>query len=396
MEILEKTDTLTRVRVNGREILLVGTAHVSHESVDQVRSVIASEEPERVCVELDERRFKSLREKSRYEDLDIYKIIKTGQGLFFLANLAMSAFQKKIGAGLDIKPGEDMRQAVETAIEHNIPYTLADRDIQVTLKRAWKLSSIGEKAKMVNSLIGSIVTKEKVSEEEIENLKKTNALDKMMNEMAEYLPSAKSAIIDERDLYLATKIYECKESRVLAVLGAGHVPGILRHFEAFEKAGKAENLASISDVPPKTRASKILPWLVPALFAAIVIIGFCRAGWDKSSDMLLTWVLVNGSLSALGSLLALAHPVTILVSFVAAPLTSLNPTIGVGIFAALVESVFRKPRVRDFENLSDDIMSFKGFFRNRITHILIVLFLSSVGSAIGTIIVFPYLLALLK
>ena len=236
MEILEKTDTLTRVKVDGRQITLVGTAHVSHESVEQVKSVIASEMPERVCVELDERRFKSLREKSRYEDLDIYKIIKTGQGFFFLANLAMSAFQKKIGANLDIKPGEDMRQAVETAIENNIPYTLADRDIQVTLKRAWKLSSAMEKAKMANALIGSIVTKEEVSEEEIEDLKKTNALDQMMQEMAEYLPSAKSAIIDERDLYLASKIYECRESKVLAVLGAGHVPGILRHFEAFEKA----------------------------------------------------------------------------------------------------------------------------------------------------------------
>ncbi|MBR4796453.1 MAG: TraB/GumN family protein, partial [Spirochaetia bacterium] len=358
--------------------------------------VIAAEMPERVCVELDERRFKSLREKSRYEDLDIYKIIKTGQGFFFLANLAMSAFQKKIGANLDIKPGEDMRQAVETAIENNIPYTLADRDIQVTLKRAWKLSSAMEKAKMANALIGSIVTKEEVSEEEIEDLKKTNALDQMMQEMAEYLPSAKSAIIDERDLYLASKIYECRESRVLAVLGAGHVPGILRHFEAFEKAGNAPDLNPISSVPPKTKAAKIIPWCVPALFAAIVIAGFFRAGWDKSSDMLLSWILVNGCLAALGALLALAHPLTILISFVGAPITSLNPTIGVGMLAGIVEAVLRKPRVKDFEDLSDDIMTFKGFFRNRITHILIVLLLSSVGSAIGTIIVFPYLLALLK
>ncbi len=396
MEILEKTDTLTRVKVDGREITLVGTAHVSHESVEQVKSVIQSEMPDRVCVELDERRFKSLREKSRYEDLDIYKIIKTGQGFFFLANLAMSAFQKKIGANLDIKPGEDMRQAVETAIENNIPYTLADRDIQVTLKRAWKLSSVGEKAKMVNSLIGSIVTKEEVSEEEIENLKKTNAMDKMMQEMAEYLPSAKGAIIDERDLYLATKIYECSENKVLAVLGAGHVPGILRHFEAFEKAGNTPALDPISNVPPKTRAAKIIPWTIPALFAAIVIAGFFRAGWDKSADMLVTWILVNGVLAALGALLALAHPLTILVSFVGAPITSLNPTIGVGMLAGIVEAVLRKPRVKDFEDLSDDIMTFKGFFRNRITHILIVLLLSSVGSAIGTIIVFPYLLALLK
>ncbi len=183
---------------------------------------------------------------------------------------------------------------------------------------------------------------------------------------------------------------------MLAVLGAGHVPGILRHFEAFEKAGHQADLSTISVVPPKTTAAKILPWCVPALFAAIVIAGFFRAGWDKSSDMLITWILVNGCLAALGALLALAHPLTILASFVGAPITSLNPTIGVGMLAGIVEAVLRKPKVKDFENLSDDIMSFKGFFRNRITHILIVLLLSSVGSAIGTIIVFPYLLALLK
>ena len=396
MEILEKTDTLTRVKVDGREIILVGTAHVSHESVEQVKSVISDEMPDRVCVELDEARFKNLREKDRYEDLDIYKILRTGQGFFFLANLAMAAFQKRIGANLDIKPGEDMRQAVETAIENNIPYTLADRDIQVSLKRAWKLSGAKEKAKLVFSLFGSVVAKEEVSVEEVESLKKTSAMEQLMQELADYLPSAKSAIIDERDLYLATKIYECSEEKVLAVLGAGHVPGILRHFEAFEKEGKTPDLAPILTVPPKTRAAKIIPWTIPALFAAIVIAGFFRAGWDKSADMLITWILVNGILAALGALLALAHPLTILVSFVGAPITSLNPTIGVGMVAGIVEAVLRKPRVKDFENLSDDIITFKGFFSNRISHILIVLLLSSVGSAIGTIIVFPYLLALLK
>jgi len=396
VEILERTDTLTRVIVDNREILLVGTAHVSRESVEEVKSTIAAELPDRVCVELDERRFKTLREGSNFQNLDIYKVIRTGQGFFLLANLAMSAFQKRIGANLDVKPGEDMRQAVETAIASNIPYTLADRDIQTTLKRAWKLSSFTEKAKMINSLAGSIFCKEDVSESDIEDLKKHSALDGMMKELAEYLPSAKTAIIDERDLYLATKIYECKENRVLAVLGAGHVPGILRWFEKFEKAGYIDDISKINAVPPKTKTAKILPWAIPALFAAIVAIGFCRAGWDKSSDMLVSWILVNGSLAALVALIALAHPITILASFVAAPITSLNPTIGVGMVSGILEAIFRKPKVVDFENLSNDIMSLKGFFKNRITHVLIVFFLSSVGSAIGTIVVFPYLLALLK
>ncbi|MCQ2603922.1 MAG: TraB/GumN family protein [Spirochaetia bacterium] len=396
MEILERSDTLTRVLVDGRQIILVGTAHVSKESVEEVCSRIESEQPKRVCVELDERRFRSLKEGAKWENLNIFKVLKTGQGFFLLANLAMSAFQKRIGASLDTKPGMEMAGAIEKAESAGIPVSLVDRDIQVTLKRAWKLSSGGEKIKMMNTLVGSIFSTEEVSAEEIEELKKKGAMEDLMQEMAENLPSAKTAIIDERDRYLATKIYECTEEKVLAVLGAGHVPGILRYFEAFERAGKTESLDSISVVPPKSTAGKVLPWLVPALFAAIVITGFFRAGWDRSVSMLVSWILVNGSLAALGALIAMAHPLTILVSFVAAPITSLNPTIGVGMFSGIVEAAMRKPRVKDCENLADDIMSVKGFFRNRITHILLVFFFASLGSVIGTIIVFPYLLALLK
>lgn len=396
MEILEKQDTLTRVRIGAREILLIGTAHVSRESVEEVKNIIRDEEPGRVCVELDIRRYKTLKEGSSWENLDIYKIIKTGQGFFFLANLAMSAFQKKIGAALDVKPGEEMKIALETAVENNIPFTLADRDIQITLKRAWKRSGFLEKIKMLSSLISSVFTKEKISEKEVEELKKRSALEDMMHELAGYLPSAKSAIIDERDQYLAAEIFKCKEEKVLAVLGAGHIPGILRYFEIFEKEGSAPDLSPLETLPPKSLLGKIVPWLIPALFVAIVAAGFFRSGLDKSVSMLTSWIVVNGTLASLGSLIALAHPVTIIASFVAAPITSVNPTIGVGIVTGILESILRKPRVSDFMGLSDDILSVKGFFRNRITHIFLVFFLSSVGSSIGTIIVFPCLLALLK
>ena len=396
MEIIERTDTVTRVRCGEREITLLGTAHVSRESVEEVRSFIENEKPDRVCVELDERRLKSMSEGSNWENLDIYKIIKTGQTFFFLANLAMSAFQKKIGANLDIKPGEDMRQAVEISKANNIPFTLADRDIQTTLKRAWKLSSVSEKSRMINSLAGSVFSKEDVSEEEIEQLKKRSALEDMMQEMAEYLPSAKTAIIDERDCYLASRIYACTERRIVAVLGAGHIPGILRHFEKFEAEGKIADVSAIDSVPPKSKAAKVIPWLIPVLFAAIIVTGFFHAGTEKSTDLLIHWFVVKGALASLGALVALAHPLTILAAFFAAPLTSLNPTIGVGMISGILEAVLRKPKVKDFQSLADDIMTVKGFFKNGITHILIVCLMTSIGGVVGTIIVFPWLLALLQ
>ncbi len=396
MLVVENSDTVTRIKEDDREIVLIGTAHVSKDSVEEVVSIIKEEAPDHVCVEIDAGRYNSMKAEKKWENLDIFKVIKKGQGFLMLANLALSSFQKKIGEGLDVKPGEEMKAAIKTAEENDIPFSFSDRDIQVTLKRAWAKSGFWGKNKMLASLIGSVFSREKVSGEDIEKMKDRSALDDMMNELSDYLPSVKEVLIDERDRYLATNIFTANGKKIVAVVGAGHVPGMIKWFEKLSDGNESFDLKDIIEIPPRSTFSKILPWLIPALVIGLIGTGFFKSGWDRSLSMLLGWVIVNGTFSAAGALIAFAHPLTIVLAFLAAPITSMNPTIGVGMFTGLLEAVLRKPRVIDLENLGDDIMSIKGFFKNRVTHILVVFFFSSVGSAIGTFIALPYLTSLLS
>ena len=383
--------THTNVTVGSREFVLVGTAHISSQSVEDVRAAVDEYQPDRVCVEIDASRYKQLKDGSSWKNLDIYKIIRQRKGFLLLGNLALSSFQKRMGVDLGSKPGEEMRAAIEIAEEREIPYALCDREIQTTLRRAWAKSSFWGKMKMLAALLSSVVTKEKLSEAEIEDLKEQNALEGMLQELADYLPSAKEVLIDERDRYLATKIFENPGERVVAVVGAGHVPGIVRWLERLQQGDAPESLEDIEEIPPKGFLSRVIPWLIPAAVVGLIAWGFVDAGWQGGLERLLRWILVNGTLSALGALAALAHPVTIVLSFLAAPFTSMNPTVGVGLVTGLIEAVVRKPRVSDMESLQDDIVSLRGFYRNRVTRILLVFFLSSIGSAIGTFVAFPLL-----
>ncbi|MCF7928425.1 MAG: TraB/GumN family protein [Spirochaetales bacterium] len=389
------SDSETRVQLQDREIILLGTAHVSRESVDEAVRLIEEEEPGRVCVEIDESRLKSLTEENSWSKLNVYQVIKEGKGFLILANLVLSSFQRRLGSGLDVKPGEEMMQAYRAATERGVPVTLSDREIHVTLKRAWSKTRFWGKLKLLSALLGSIFQKEELTAEDIEELKKQNALENMMGELAAFLPSIKEVLIDERDRYLATSIFQQQEDKILAVVGAGHVPGIVSWLERLDRGEVQPDVADIREVPPKKKLSRILPWLIPAVVAGLFAYGFFRAGWQMGISMFGMWVLVNGSLSAVGALAALAHPLTILVTFASAPFTSLNPTIGVGFVSGLLEAVLRKPRVSDLEHLQDDISSFRGFFRNRFTHVLLVFFFASIGSAVGTFLAFPFILRLL-
>ncbi|TFG63949.1 MAG: TraB/GumN family protein [Spirochaetales bacterium] len=389
------SDTISRVRLGDREIILVGTAHISRQSVEEVDAIIRQEMPERVCVEIDQGRYKSMTEGQNWSSLKIGDIIRQRKGFLLLANLILSSFQRRMGLNLGTKPGEEMMKAVQTAQELDIPFSFSDREVQVTLRRAWGKSSFWNKNKLLAALLGSVFTKEKLTEEEMERLKNRNALEGMLEELAHVMPSVKEVLIDERDRFLATNIFNTSEKKVVAVIGAGHAPGIVRWLNDLHE-GKVENdLEDISAAPPPKKITKITPWIIPLIVVGVLALGFFRSGWREALSMLWMWVLVNGTLSALGSLIALAHPVTILAAFVAAPITSLNPAIGVGIVTGLVEAYFRKPRVIDFENLQDDISSFRGFYRNRFTRILLVFFLSTIGSAIGTFIGIPFITSLL-
>lgn len=383
------------VELKDRRIILVGTAHISTESVKNVEEVILEERPEHVCVEIDASRYGALTQKNSWESLRIDQVLKQKKGFLLLANLSLSSFQKRLGLDMGITPGEEMKRAIEIAQREGISYSFSDREVHVTLRRAWVKSSFWGKNKMLAALLSSVFTKEKISQEEVERLKNKDMLADMMEELASFLPSVKEVLIDERDRYLATRIFKRPESRIVAVVGAGHIEGIKKWLKKLEEGSVKEDVSDIERIPPPSIFSKLLPWLIPIAVIGLIITGFFISGWEEAVNMLWKWILVNGTLSALGSLIALAHPLTILLSFVAAPITSMNPTIGVGIVTGLVEWYLRKPRVKDFENLTQDLITVKGFYRNRITHVLVVFFLSSLGSAVGTFIGIPYLTTLL-
>ncbi len=393
---MKESDTITRISLGDREVILVGTAHISQGSIDEVKKVIEEEKPDHVCVEIDASRYKSMTEGQNWENMKIDKVLKEGKGFLLLANLVLTSFQRKMGKNLGTTPGEEMKAAIEVSKEAGIPFSFSDREIQVTLSRAWSKSSFWNKNKMLATMISSIFSKEELSEEEIEKLKEKSALQDMMEEMAKYLPSVKEVLIDERDQYLATNIFKAEGRKVVAVIGAGHANGIVKWLNDIYENKVPKDLSQISQVPKPSKIRKYIPWLIPFLIAGLMGLGLYKYGWDKGLEMFIYWFMANGILAGLGALIALAHPLTIILSFLAAPFTSLNPTIGVGIVSGLFEGYIRRPRVSDFENLPEDILTIKGFFKNRFTHALVVFFLSSIGSSIGTFIAFPFLINLVR
>lgn len=395
MKVENISDTINRISLDNREILLIGTAHVSHESVDEVKQKIEEENPGRVCIEIDEGRYQSIIDEESWKKLDIHQALKQKKGFLMIASLILGSFQKKIGADIGIRPGEEMKIAAEAAVAKGIPFSFSDRPIQITLQRAWAKSNLWNKMKLLSSLIASAFTTEKVDKSDIEELKNSNALQGMMEELADYLPSVKEVLIDERDRYLATSIFDTKEEKIVAVVGAGHGPGILRWLEKLNNKEVSTDISDISVVPPKRAYEKAIPWIIPVVIVGIIAAGFFKSGVTVGLKMILVWILANGIPSALGAIIAAAHPFTILISFVAAPITSMNPTIGVGFVSGLLESTFRKPRIKDLENLQDDAASVKGWYKNRVLRILLVFLLSSLGSAIGTWWAIPHLSILL-
>ncbi len=384
MVVKNVKDTINRIVFDDREIILIGTAHVSHESVDEVKQVIDDENPDRVCIEIDEGRYNSIIDSESWKKMDIHQVIKQKKGFLMMASLILGSFQKKIGADIGIKPGEEMKIAAEVAKDKGIPFSFSDRPVQITLQRAWAKSNLWNKMKLLASLIASAFSSESVDKKEIEELKNSNALQGMMEELANYLPSVKEVLIDERDRFLATEIFNTTEKKVVAVVGAGHGPGILSWMEKLEKGDVSRDISDISVVPPKKRYQKMIPWIIPVAIAGFITYGFINSGVEVGLEMIKVWILANGILAAIGSIIALAHPLTIIISFIAAPLTSLNPMVAAGFVSSFFESIFRKPRVKDLENLQNDSGSLKGWYRNRVIRILMVMFLSSVGSMFGT------------
>lgn len=385
----DNSKTVHHLEYDDKQVILVGTAHVSRESAQQVRQVIQEENPDTVCVELCQSRYQSIRQKERWQETDIIKIIREKKSFLLLSNLLLASFQKRIAKKLDVKPGQEMITAIETADEMDAEIHLADRDIRTTLSRTWRAMGLWSKIKLLFQLMLSLGEVEEIKEEDIEKMKNEDVLETLLAEVGKALPVLKDILIDERDQYLAKKIRTAPGQKIVAVVGAGHVPGIKKYWN------KDIDIRALEQLPPKSHTAGVLKWLIPGAIMAMFIAGFFYGGAKAGQDMIVWWIAANGILAGIGAIIALAHPVTIVTSMLAAPLTSLNPMIAAGWVAGLVEAFSRKPKVKDLEKLPEDILSVRGFWRNKVTRILLVVVFTNLGSSIGTFVAFPVIVKLL-
>jgi pheromone shutdown-related protein TraB len=389
MQTLDNSNMIHRLEHGGKEILLVGTAHVSRESTQLVKEIIQAENPETVCVELCQSRYQSIRQKERWQETDIVKVIREKKSFLLLSNLMLASFQKRIAKKFDINPGEEMIQAIDSADAIGAEIHLADRDIRTTLSRTWRALGLWGKMKLMFQLVLSLGEVEDIKEEDIERMKEQDVLETLLAEVGKTLPVLKTILIDERDQYLAEKIRNAPGNKIIAVVGAGHVPGIKRNWN------QDVHLEALEQLPPKSRIAGILKWFIPATIMILFLAGFLYGGKEAGRDMIVWWIAANAILAGVGAIIALAHPVTIIASMLAAPLTSLNPMIAAGWVSGLVEAFSRKPKVKDLQSLPEDILSIRGFWRNKVTRILLVVVFTNLGSSIGTFVAFPVIVKLL-
>jgi pheromone shutdown-related protein TraB len=333
-----------------------------------------------------------LRDQRRWESLNLIQVIKSGQVPFLLANLALAAFQKRMGLHTGVKPGAELAAAGETAERLGLEVRLVDREIRTTLLRAWRKTGLWKKLNLVSTLIAGLFENQKLDEAELARLRQTDTLSAMLEEMGTILPSVKTILVDERDTYMAHYIREAPGAKVVAVVGAAHLPGIIRQVT---ETISPDTIAELSIIPPKPAFSKAVPWLIPGIVIALFVAGLFAGDWGRMADAAVAWALATGLLAALGTLIAFGHPLTILSAFVAAPITTLHPAIGAGMVTGLVQAFVVAPTVRDMERVGDDLASLRGWWSNRMMRVLLVFFFSSLGASAGTLVALHWLKNLL-
>jgi len=383
---------VTKLSIDEKEIFLVGTAHISRESINLVRETIERENPDVVAVELCRERYEAISREQKWDETEIHEVVKRGKTFLFLMHLFLANLQRKLGDEVGVKPGSEMIEAINIAKERGIRIALVDRDINISLRRAFSRMSIREKFRILMSVFSGVFGDE-INEELIEKLKDKDIMTEMIEELSNEAPSIKSVLIDERDRYIAERIASLDAKKIVAVVGAGHINGI-KNFLKDRSQKSAEEFYQIEEIPYRESRLRYLSYLIPVIFLIILGYGFYSHGAELTLDMLWKWFLINGSLSALGVILAFGHPLSVITAFLVAPFTSLNPTIAAGWFSGLVEAYIRRPRVKDFEGLLK-LNSFRDYWRNGVTRILLVIVFANIGSSIGTFIALPYLVSLL-
>lgn len=376
------------IEFQGVEYTLLGTAHISQKSADVVQSLIEHGDYDAVAIELDDLRYQALTDSNRYRNLDLISIIKQKQTGVIATNLAMSAYQKRLANQLGIEPGAEMKQAIESARAKELPVWNIDRNVGITMKRTWRGLSFLEKVNLIFGF-GGFFEQSDISDEEIEKLKTGDMLESTFSELSENSAGIYHSLIDERDQFMAAKLHvhagqlksDKETPQVLVVIGAGHLKGLTNYTSQADK--NQDTIDQLETIPPKKKWFKLLPWLITLVIVTGFVWGFATEealGWS----LIKIWLLYNGILSGIGAALAGGHPLTILAAMMAAPFTSLNPTIAAGMVAALVETMVRKPKVQDFESLQTDAMKLSGWWKNPVTRVLLVFILTNVGSAIAT------------
>jgi pheromone shutdown-related protein TraB len=375
-ESLTLPENVTQIKIDDREIYLVGTAHLSKESVSDVQNTIQTVRPDSVCIELCEQRYRVMTDPDNWKKMNIFKILREKKSTLLLAQLILSSFYRRLGEKLGIQPGAEMLAAIKAAPEVNATIVLADRDIEITLKRVWRYLSFWNKIKMFFHFIVDIFAGEEINENLIEQMKTKDQLESVLAEFADKYPEVKRRLLDERDIYLAQKIRNSPGQKIVAVVGAGHIRGIK------ENITEDKDISKLIEVPAKSKISAFFKWIIPAVVVAIIAFGFFK-GTDEGIKNIYGYILITGLCAAAGTAIALAHPLSILTAFVAAPIMIIHPLLATGWFSGLVEAYIRKPTVEDFHTLPDSISTFKGFWKNTVTRILLVVALSNLGAMVG-------------
>ncbi|HHH30861.1 MAG TPA: TraB/GumN family protein, partial [Polyangiaceae bacterium] len=361
------TSTANRtLTIGDRTVHIIGTAHVSKQSVEEVQKVITEIRPDTVCVELDPMRYEALTDDSRWRKLNIFDVIKQKKVLFLMASLALQAFQRRLGDQLGVKPGSELLAAVEAAEQIGAEVVLADRDVQATLKRTWRNLGFLNKMKVLTGLVVSVFDTEEISEQQVEDLKNREHISDMMTEFAKAMPEVKGPLIDERDQYLMSSIVEAPGKTIVAVVGAGHVEGMTKWVD------EPVDREALEQIPPPSLAGRAAKWVIPAIILAAFSYGYFKHQGEDFMNMLFAWILPNAIAAGALTLIAGGKILSVLTAVVSSPITSLNPTIGAGIPVGLVEAWLRKPTVEDCERLGKEVNTWRGLRDNPFSRILIV------------------------
>ena len=358
---------------------LLGTAHVAKASVEAVKFHIEEFKPDVVAVELCKSRFDSLVSDRRLDKEGLLKVIKEGKAPLVLIQSMLATEQRKLGLDEGEQPGAELLAAVEVAKDKELEVELIDRDIQVTLRRAWKKMKLREKFRILYSLLGD---DEEENPELEELLSNQDLLSSLMEELREFSPGAGVVLIDERDSYLAEKILSIDpDKKVLAVVGAGHLKGLETNLKE-KKVFDQNNIQLLEEVPKKGRISKIFPWLIPALVMGLMIYFLTTGEGVDIVELFTVWTLANAVFAAIGCILARGHVLAILTAALASPITSLNPTLAAGWFAGYVQLKVAEPTTEDLQNFLK-LDRFGLFWSNRAGKVLLVTALTNLGSMAG-------------